>query len=114
CYKPYERNKYFDGETKCACGGTVRPNIVLFGEQLPQDTFKQAEVAARAADIFIVLGSSLNVSPANMFPLVANDHDSKLFIINREETDCDNYADATVQDMSINEALLAINDLLKQ
>src|SRR5699024_6351678 len=103
CYKSYERESYFDGETKCECGGTVRPNIVLFGEQLPQDTFQQAELATRAADLFIVLGSSLTVSPANMFPLVAKDNGAKLVIINREPTDFDSYADATVQDMSIKE-----------
>lgn len=114
CYKSYERESYFDGETKCECGGTVRPNIVLFGEQLPQDTFQQAELATRAADLFIVLGSSLTVSPANMFPLVAKDNGAKLVIINREPTDFDSYADAILQDMSIKEALLAINDRLKQ
>ena len=114
CYKSYERESYFDGETKCECGGTVRPNIVLFGEQLPQDTFQQAELATRAADLFIVLGSSLTVSPANMFPLVAKDNGAKLVIINREPTDFDSYADAILQEMSIKEALLAINDRLKQ
>src|SRR5699024_1975452 len=73
CQKEHERKAYFSGTTKCDCGGTVRPGIVLFGEQLPQDAFQQAEVMSRSADLFIVLGSSLTVSPANMFPLVAKE-----------------------------------------
>lgn len=112
CQKEHERQAYFDGETTCDCGGTVRPGIVLFGEQLPQDTFQQAEVMARKADLFIVLGSSLTVSPANMFPLVAKESGAKLVIINRESTDYDLHADATIQDMSIKEALIAIDEQL--
>src|SRR5699024_6728384 len=105
CKKEHNRQAYFDGETKCDCGGTIRPGIVLFGEQLPQDTFQQAEVMARQADLFIVLGSSLTVSPANMFPLVAKENGAKLVIINREPTDFDRYADATIRDKSIKDAL---------
>lgn len=112
CQKSHERETYFKGETKCDCGGTVRPGIVLFGEQLPQDTFQQAEVLARQADLFIVLGSSLTVSPANMFPLVAKESGAKLVIINREPTDFDLHADATIQDISIKEALIAIDEQL--
>src|SRR5699024_1640684 len=44
CQKQHEREAYFSGTTKCDCGGTVRPGIVLFGEQLPQDAFQRAEV----------------------------------------------------------------------
>ncbi|HLS24145.1 MAG TPA: NAD-dependent deacylase [Pseudogracilibacillus sp.] len=114
CKKEHNRQAYFDGETKCDCGGTIRPGIVLFGEQLPQDTFQQAEVMARQADLFIVLGSSLTVSPANMFPLVAKENGAKLVIINREPTDFDRYADATIRDKSIKEALIEIDQHLKR
>lgn len=112
CHQSHKREAYFKGETKCDCGGTVRPGIVLFGEQLPQDTFQQAEILARQADLFIVLGSSLTVSPANMFPLVAKESGAKLVIINREPTDFDIHADATIRDVSIKEALIAIDEQL--
>lgn len=113
CQKKHERKSYLDGETKCDCGGTIRPGIVLFGESLPQDTFQQAEKITHHADLFIVLGSSLTVSPANMFPLVAKENGAKLVIINRERTDFDTYADATIHDLSIKEALIAIDKQLK-
>lgn len=112
CQKSHEREAYFKGETKCDCGGTVRPGIVLFGEQLPQHTFQQAEMLAHQADLFIVLGSSLTVSPANMFPLVAKESGAKLVIINREPTDFDIHANATIRDVSIKEALIAIDEQL--
>ena len=106
CKKEYERTDYLDGKTTCECGGTIRPGIVLFGENLPQDTFEKAEREATQADLFIVLGSSLSVSPANMFPLVAKENGAKLVIVNREPTDYDMYADLVIQDKSIKEVLI--------
>lgn len=113
CKRKHDRDDYFKGKSTCECGGTVRPGIVLFGEQLPQDTFQQAEMLTQKADLFIVLGSSLTVSPANMFPLIAKENGAKLIIINRETTDFDMYADVTIRDLSIKEALEAINKQLK-
>lgn len=112
CGKKQARQAYFDGETECDCGGTIRPGIVLFGEQLPQDTFQEAEKMALDCDLFIVLGSSLTVSPANMFPLLAKENGAQLVIINRDPTDFDIYADIVIQDISIKEALIQINDQL--
>lgn len=106
CQQTFERETYFKGQSTCECGGTIRPGIVLFGEQLPQDTFAKAESEASQADLFIVLGSSLTVSPANMFPLVAKENGAKLVIVNREPTDYDRYADLVIQDKSIKEALI--------
>ncbi len=108
CEQPFDRENYFAGKSTCSCGGTIRPGIVLFGEQLPQDTFMQAEQEAGKADLFIVLGSSLTVSPANMFPLVAKENGAKLVIINQEPTDYDRYADLVIQDKSIKEVLTEI------
>lgn len=114
CKKEHDRNDYFEGKTKCECGGTIRPGVVLFGEQLPQDTFQKAEVLAENADLFIVLGSSLTVSPANMFPLVAKESGAELVIINREPTDFDTYFDVTIHDLSIKEALITIDNQLQE
>lgn len=113
CKKEVNRNDYLDGTTTCKCGGTMRPGIVLFGESLPQHTFQIAEKEATQADLFIVLGSSLSVSPANMFPLVAKENGAKLVIINREPTDYDMYADVVIQDKGIKDVLVEINDRLR-
>lgn len=114
CKKRHEREAYLNGETICECGGTVRPGIVLFGEQLPQDTFQKAETLAKQADMMIVLGSSLMVSPANMFPIIAKENGAKLVIVNREPTDFDLYFDVVIRDLSVKEALIAIDEKLRE
>ncbi|HLR69744.1 NAD-dependent deacylase [Virgibacillus alimentarius] len=113
CKKTHERKNYLSGDVNCpACGGLVRPGIVLFGETLPEETFLKAELESLQADLFIVLGSSLSVSPANMFPLHAKQNGAKLAIINREPTPYDDDADYIVRDQSIKEVLTKTNALL--
>lgn len=113
CKKEFERAVYLDGVSTCdECGGTIRPGIVLFGENLPQHTFTKAEEEALQADLFIVLGSSLSVSPANMFPLVAKENGAKLIIVNREPTQYDSLADLVIQDKSIRQLLMEVDENL--
>lgn len=112
CHKAFSREDYLNGESTCSCGGTIRPGIVLFGEMLPEHTFQKAEQMTEKADLFIVLGSSLTVSPANMFPLVAKEHDATLVIVNQEETPYDHLADVIIRDQSIQEVLTEVNQRL--
>lgn len=113
CHEEQSRETYLEGKTKCPiCGGTIRPGIVLFGEALPQDVFLQAEKETEKADLFIVLGSSLSVTPANMFPMIAKENGAKLIIINREPTELDMFADRTIQNRNIKEILIELNDFL--
>lgn len=67
CKKQYESQLYLppDAITSCSCGGFLRPNVVLFGEMLPQTSLDLAENLLERIDLIIVLGSSLLVSPAN-------------------------------------------------
>lgn len=112
CGKDHPRTAYLSGDTTCQhCGGIIRPGIVLFGESLPQDVFLRASQEALKADLFIVLGSSLSVTPANMFPLEAKENGAKLVIINREPTDFDIYADYVVHDRNIKEVLIEMDQL---
>lgn len=112
CHKEHDREAYLSGETTCSCGGTIRPGIVLFGENLPQETFLTAEKETKKADLFIVLGSSLSVTPANMFPLLAKENGATLVIINLEPTELDGHADIVVHDRYVREVLIDINQLL--
>lgn len=113
CGLPQEREKYLEGEVDCpSCGGLFRPGIVLFGENLPQETFIKAENAAKNADLFIVLGSSLTVSPANIFPLLAKENNANLIIVNNDPTDFDHYADVLIQDQSIRDVLIKVDQAL--
>ena len=114
CREEYDRKVFLGGKTVCdKCGGTIRPGIVLFGETLPMETFDQADAETMKADLFIVLGSSLNVSPANMFPAHARENGANLIIVNRESTPFDSHANYIVRDKSIQEALTALDEQLQ-
>lgn len=115
CKKEKARKAYLAGDTTCdACGSITRPGIVLFGEMLPEDIFAMAEQESLKADLFIVLGSSLSVSPANMFPMLAKQQGAKLVIINREPTDLDMYADYCVHHRNIKEILTETDGYLNK
>jgi len=113
CGKEQDHDAYREGAVHCSCGGPIRPGIVLFGETLPQDTFLKAEEMTMQADLFIVLGSSLSVTPANMFPMLAEQNGADLIIVNREPTSFDSHAKFVIQDKGIRDVLIETNKLLK-
>lgn len=78
---------------RCACGGLVKAAIVSFGERIPDDLLKRARALAAQADLFLVIGSSLQVQPAATLPLVAKQSGATLAIINRDVTPLDHVAD---------------------
>ncbi|MGV3240942.1 Sir2 family NAD-dependent protein deacetylase, partial [Streptococcus hyovaginalis] len=104
----YPSDEYLHDNYLCSCGGILRPSIVLFGEMLPEQPFFTAEEAAINSDVFLVLGSSLSVSPANQFPLLAKQTGAKLIIINKEPTQMDGIADIVIHE-SIGKVLEEIN-----
>jgi NAD-dependent deacetylase len=74
--------------TRCGiCRGRMRPSVVLFGEALDSATLRTSLQEATSADLLIVLGSSLVVSPANALPDAAARAGARLAIVNREGTD---------------------------
>jgi NAD-dependent deacetylase len=75
------------------CGGWVKTATVSFGQAMPVDAMRRAEIETLAADLFIVLGSSLVVYPAAGFPELAKHNGASLVIINREPTSLDRIAD---------------------
>jgi len=88
-----------DGQPpRCACGGTLKPNVILFGEMLPVDVMAEAERESRTCDLMIVAGSSLEVAPAGDLPLLAKRHGADLVIINFERTAADRHADVVIHD----------------
>ncbi|WP_338453250.1 NAD-dependent protein deacylase [Niallia oryzisoli] len=109
CGKEYSSEEYIHQEYYCTCGGVLRPSIVLFGESLPEKAFQTAYEEATKAELFVVLGSSLSVTPANQFPLIAKENGAKLVIVNMEKTDFDMYADEVIQDKKIGELLVELD-----
>lgn len=76
------------------CGGVLKPDVILFGEQLPQKAWRQAQAAARGCDLMVVAGSSLEVLPVASLPMTALEHGAHLVIINQTETYLNVRADA--------------------
>jgi NAD-dependent deacetylase len=86
------------------CGGYVKTATISFGQAMPGEAMRRAEIETRAADLFIVAGSSLVVYPAAGFPELAKDNGATLVIVNREPTGLDAFADL-VLNRSIGETL---------
>ena len=80
------------------CSGIIKTATISFGQPMPKEEMLKAEKASLSCDLFIVIGSSLQVYPAASFPLVAKKNGSKLVILNREGTDLDRYADLVIHD----------------
>lgn len=89
-FYPAEFVKESTGVPKCGCGGTVKPDVVLYEESLDQDTIEKSVMAIRRADLLIVAGTSLTVYPAA--GLINYYRGSRLVLINRDETPYDTQA----------------------
>jgi NAD-dependent deacetylase len=76
------------------CGGVLKPDVVLFGEQLPYQVVAKAEALIARSDLVLVVGSSLEVTPAALFPVTALNAGAQLIIINRDPTYLDERATA--------------------
>ena len=98
CKKRYPAEKLLEGDIpRCdECGGIVRPNVVLFGESLPQDQWVGAVREADAADLVLSIGSSLTVYPAALIPITVKEKGGQLVIINLEPTGYDYMADLVI------------------
>ena len=98
CRKFYsaEYVKNCDGVPKCSCGGTVKPDVVLYEEGLDSETVENSVMAIRDADLLIVGGTSLTVYPAA--GLLRYYRGSRLVLINRDETPYDSQADLVLHE----------------
>ena len=98
CHKEYDAEYVFNskGIPKCSCKGIIKPDVVLYGESLPDDAFSNGLKAISKADLIIVMGSSLTVYPASsMLDYTIN---KKKVIINKDKTPYDYKADLIIND----------------
>lgn len=77
------------------CANVLKPDLVLFGEQLPARTWLQAQEACKQCDLMIVAGSSLEVLPVAGLPMRALENGAHLILINQSRTYIDVRADVT-------------------
>ena len=80
------------------CGGIIKTATISFGQSMPEDEMRRAQMEVEACDMCIVLGSSLTVYPAAGFPEYAKRLGAGLAIVNREETPLDPVADVVVHE----------------
>lgn len=87
---------------KCKCGEILRPDVVWFGEALPQDIWHDAINHAKSCDVMIIAGTSLAVSPANTLPVFAKQNGAMLIEINPEQTVMSEDMDLSLRETSAN------------
>ena len=80
------------------CGGAVKTATVSFGQSMPEDAMRAAQIETLQCDLFLAIGSSLVVYPAAGFPLMAKEQGARLVILTRDPTDLDRYADLVLND----------------
>jgi NAD-dependent deacetylase len=103
CYTIFESASYLSdfilkGETPyCDCGGVLKPNVILFGEQPPARVLMRAKRQAQECDLMLVVGSSLTVAPVCDLPLLAVRSGAHLIVVNYEETHVDHLADVVIR-----------------
>ncbi len=86
------------GVPRCQrCGGAIRPDVVWFGEMLPEDQWECAVRATESSDVFFSVGTSAVVYPAASLPLLAKRHGALLVEINPEPTPLTERADEFLQ-----------------
>ena len=105
CFRQAEAKNYLkafveQGELpRCSkCSGLMKPDVILFGEQLPQRAWYDAQRECRQCDLLMVAGSSLEVLPVAGLPMQAIDRGAHLVILNNATTYLDVRADVVIQE----------------
>ena len=86
----------------CTCGNLLRPDVVWFGESLPEEIWENAMIFASQCDMMIIVGTSLAVSPANTLPIYAKQNNAVLIEVNPEKTEMSSEMDLTIRNTSAN------------
>lgn len=79
------------------CHGMIRPDVVWFGELLPEDVLREAFERTEQAEVFFSIGTSAVIQPAASLPLLARRHGATLVEINPERTPLSEFADYSFQ-----------------
>lgn len=93
-FYPVETIQESAGVPKCSCGGTIKPDVVLYGEGLDNDVMGQSVTAITKADVLIIGGTSLGVYPAA--GLIDYYRGKQLILINKSSTPMDSRANLVI------------------
>jgi NAD-dependent deacetylase len=95
----------------CKCGNMLRPDVVWFGEALPQNVWKSAIEEAISCDVMVVVGTSLAVSPANLLPVYAKQNGATMVEVNIDNTPMSSSMDLSLR-ASAAKALPGLVDMI--
>jgi NAD-dependent deacetylase len=110
-YEAVRRGELEGAPRCCECDGLLKPDVVLFGEPLPEGTFEHARRLARGADCLLVVGSSLTVEPAASLPARTLESGGDVVVVNLERTPVSDRATVDLR-ADVTEALPALRDAL--
>jgi len=98
CYKNFDNVESDNSKVPhCKyCGGLIRPDVVWFGEMLPQEIFSEAEQKAKMCDICFVVGTTGIVYPAAYIPMIAKENGACMVEINLAETEISDKMDLSL------------------
>lgn len=91
--QPAEKADFLQGIPCRYCSGPLRPDVVLFGEMLPEDVWNAALAVVSRADLVLVIGTSLQVYPVNQLPALTP---GRVAILNAEPTEMDSLFDLVI------------------
>lgn len=94
-FYPVQMIKDSQGVPKCSCGGTIKPDVVLYGEGLNSEVMNQSVAAIARADVLIIGGTSLGVYPAA--GLIDYYRGRNLVLVNKSETPMDSRANLIIK-----------------
>jgi NAD-dependent deacetylase len=105
CYRQYSSTDFIQDYLekmsipRCMdCNNVLKPDVILFEEQLPVKVWTKAQDACRTCDLLLVAGTSLEVMPSAKLPLQAVENGARLIIINRMDTYIDIRADVLIKE----------------
>lgn len=102
CHRHYDDPSMLTGNVvrHCSCGGLIRPDVVWFGEMLPEAEIRRAQRRAVEANVVLVIGTSGVVYPAAGLPIAAREHGAYVVEINPEATPLTAYAHEVIRTSS--------------
>ncbi len=85
-YDPHDFKASNGKPPTCKCGQILKPDIIFFGEAIPQDAFARSIEFSEKAEVMLVVGTSATVTPANMLPQVAKEYNAAIIEVNLHPT----------------------------
>ncbi|HOP48241.1 MAG TPA: NAD-dependent deacylase [Desulfobacteraceae bacterium] len=106
-----KRNEY---PPRCDCGKILKPDVVFFGEAIPEDALNRSFTLASTAQVLILVGTSAVVSPANTIPGITKRNGGKIIEINKEKTHLtDSVTDVFLQGSAVDIVSKLVNAVKK-